>query len=340
MSESCSENWQKNFEQRLVTQLGEMEEALRRDIENRAREVESTVRRETILASNATAMEGAILLEIGRICGEMEESLRREMMSNTRRLEAQLRATAEAVPTVHPQMPPTEPIDQKGTLLRAGRVLDSNDGDDCTMRVDGSGKGSRTFDASEIESAIRREISKNTRYLDAKIDSIAEAVASFHSVDPTSTSMDAAVMEESRRERTAKELNSDSGKSCGTPHGEKEQLPIKEMVQKLDSLHKKIENISSALGIRSGMAAGDDEEDRRRLKEKLKEALDRDRRTRISDVTPEHAVWLEYIFGICKPDQRVGKRGSRYTENELRDVIDVIGLTFLHFCFRYLKILK
>jgi hypothetical protein len=21
--------------------------------------------------------------------------------------------------------------------------------------------------------------------------------------------------------------------------------------------------------------------------------------------------WLDYVFGICKPDQRIGKRGSR-----------------------------
>ena len=25
----------------------------------------------------------------------------------------------------------------------------------------------------------------------------------------------------------------------------------------------------------------------------------------------EGDAWLEYIFGICKPDQRVGKLGSR-----------------------------
>ena len=27
--------------------------------------------------------------------------------------------------------------------------------------------------------------------------------------------------------------------------------------------------------------------------------------------THAHTRWLEYVFGICKPDQRIGKRGSR-----------------------------
>ena len=65
------------------------------------------------------------------------------------------------------------------------------------------------------------------------------------------------------------------------------------------------------------------QEDRKRLKEKLKSAFEavqlsgraggkgqdalRGRRGGRPPGTP----WLEYVFGICPPDQRVGKRGSR-----------------------------
>jgi hypothetical protein len=54
----------------------------------------------------------------------------------------------------------------------------------------------------------------------------------------------------------------------------------------------------------------DDAEDRKRLKERLKEALDENKRTR-PDYEVEKEDWLEYIFGICRPDGRIGKEGSR-----------------------------
>jgi ElaB/YqjD/DUF883 family membrane-anchored ribosome-binding protein len=74
-------------------------------------------------------------------------------------------------------------------------------------------------------------------------------------------------------------------------------------------LDKKIERIAGAVGVLfTGGGHGDDNEDRKRLKEKLKAALERQTRT----IVAEQEEWMEYIFGICKPDGRVGKRGSRY----------------------------
>jgi hypothetical protein len=83
-----------------------------------------------------------------------------------------------------------------------------------------------------------------------------------------------------------------------------------------DSLSKKLERIAYALGIRNLNVvdkSGDDSEDRKRLKEKLKAAFDIDRRSnmRTHVVVSVKEKWLDYIFGICKPDQRIGKRGSR-----------------------------
>ena len=82
-----------------------------------------------------------------------------------------------------------------------------------------------------------------------------------------------------------------------------------------ESMSKKLERIAFRMGIRNLNVvdnSASDAEDRKRLMEKLKSAFDTDRRYRIGRVASEQAMWLEYIFGICKPDQRIGQRGSRY----------------------------
>ena len=82
--------------------------------------------------------------------------------------------------------------------------------------------------------------------------------------------------------------------------------------RKLEWMSKMLDLVSGALGVKMGVAnVGDDAEDRKRLKEKLKDAVEKDRRDRFRKVESEHEVWLEYIFGICKPDLRTGKHGSR-----------------------------
>jgi hypothetical protein len=77
-------------------------------------------------------------------------------------------------------------------------------------------------------------------------------------------------------------------------------------------IDKKLEQIAGAVVVRGTGNENDDEEDRKRLKEKLKLAIEADRRSRVRTIVSQGEVWLEYIFGICAPDQRLGKRGSRY----------------------------
>jgi hypothetical protein len=60
------------------------------------------------------------------------------------------------------------------------------------------------------------------------------------------------------------------------------------------------------------VSAGDDNEDRKRLKMRLKEALkmqhaDPDDRV----IRSEREGFLEYFFGIREPNSRIGKQGSR-----------------------------
>jgi hypothetical protein len=75
----------------------------------------------------------------------------------------------------------------------------------------------------------------------------------------------------------------------------------------LTGIERHVQRIAGSMGLYGGVSIGDDNEDRKRLKEKLKAALDRQTRT----IVKEQEDWTEYVFGICKPDGRVGKRGSR-----------------------------
>jgi hypothetical protein len=94
-------------------------------------------------------------------------------------------------------------------------------------------------------------------------------------------------------------------------HPEETDLLPEEETQ-FEIIDKKLERISASLGIKNGTNEGDDEEDRRRLKEKLKVAIEVDRRSRVLAIVSRSEVWIEYIFGICSPDQRIGKSGSRW----------------------------
>ena len=67
--------------------------------------------------------------------------------------------------------------------------------------------------------------------------------------------------------------------------------------------------IAHALGVNDDANVGDDEEDRKRLKVRLKEALEGRRPPAKNSEKPES--FLEHYFGICGPDGRTGKHGSR-----------------------------
>ncbi len=86
---------------------------------------------------------------------------------------------------------------------------------------------------------------------------------------------------------------------------------LRDLGTKFVAMDKKLERISNSLGLKAGIDDGNDEEDRRRLKEKLKVAIEVDRRSHIRAIVSRSEVWIEYIFGICSPDKRLGKRGSR-----------------------------
>ena len=54
-------------------------------------------------------------------------------------------------------------------------------------------------------------------------------------------------------------------------------------------------------------------DDRKRLKERLKDAIEHDQSAAAQGAgEAEREGWAEYLFGICRPDGRVGKFGSRW----------------------------
>ena len=82
--------------------------------------------------------------------------------------------------------------------------------------------------------------------------------------------------------------------------------------EKIERIERKLDLIAAAVCVREIDTSEKDAEDRKRLKERLKEALEQSTRSRLKNMEDIKESWIEYIFGICKPDGRVGKRGSRY----------------------------
>jgi hypothetical protein len=72
------------------------------------------------------------------------------------------------------------------------------------------------------------------------------------------------------------------------------------------SPQKQVENLQKQVeSDLAGMEQQDQGRDRRRLKERLKKASHR------TFERTHHIDWIEYIFGICSGDQRMGTQGSR-----------------------------
>ena len=89
---------------------------------------------------------------------------------------------------------------------------------------------------------------------------------------------------------------------------------IESMGKTMDAMDKRLERIEVAMGVKGDADAENDAEDRKRMKERLKEALNSHKKNFKSEV--EQPGLLEYAFGICKPDGRIGKHGSRFSRSD------------------------
>ncbi len=86
---------------------------------------------------------------------------------------------------------------------------------------------------------------------------------------------------------------------------------IKESVERrLLVVENRLESIAVALGVTVQTNACNDEAAQKWLKERLKEVTEVQQRKQTLKHR-EKETWMEYIFGICESDGRVGKRESR-----------------------------
>jgi hypothetical protein len=104
-----------------------------------------------------------------------------------------------------------------------------------------------------------------------------------------------------------------------SPHVDQD-LPVKDLGQRLDA-------IAATVGAAPAVKSGDNDDDRKRLKERLKEALNMEQRKALNRPGAEKKPWLEYIFGIRKADGRIGKDGSRWWPREF--VTAMMALSFV-----------
>ncbi len=91
----------------------------------------------------------------------------------------------------------------------------------------------------------------------------------------------------------------------------KEDRVIAKIDARCDGMDRKLEKIAHAVGIMNVVSAGDDDEDRKRLKMRLKEALTIQKANDQVSASGSEG-YLEYFFGIRPPNGRIGKQGSRF----------------------------
>ncbi len=102
-----------------------------------------------------------------------------------------------------------------------------------------------------------------------------------------------------------------SEESDSEAHIEASLTVHKEEQHTLATMGRTLALVAKAVGVNEITDDGGAEE-RRRLKEKLKSAMESGTRHSVRHIESEREMWTEYIFGICKPDGRVGKAGSRH----------------------------
>ncbi len=88
------------------------------------------------------------------------------------------------------------------------------------------------------------------------------------------------------------------------------EVKLEVVSKSVEGMDPKIDAIAQAIGIdQEDARAGDDDEDRKRIKERLREALESNYERTKKDSRKQS--FKEYFFGICKTNGRVGKTGSR-----------------------------
>ncbi len=249
---------------------------------------------------------------LGRICSDSKDGLEslRALAVSVRRLEAKLDRMAVAVreggDARHVAGRQVRQRAAQRFSAVTGSVAGSGGSEGTEARRQGSGRDIRRYGAAEENDdsasagkAIRRETRKAN--LSDRADEEKEEKEHVLRSAPEQKPLESADV------LGVEQTHPAQCKTLDNP--EHDKLDVVEL--KLDGMDKKLERIAGAVGVRFGLGVSE-EEDRRRLKEKLKEALESATRNRLHEIESEREMWLEYCFGICKPDGRIGKSGSKY----------------------------
>ncbi len=156
------------------------------------------------------------------------------------------------------------------------------------------------------EAALQRQLEVGVARLEAKLDRVA---SSHREALPSPAAPASSSLQNSEQMPGMGEVFQEKGRGLKLSSPSEGQVQQEQDRQRALSMERRLDQIASAVGVRA--VAGEEDDHRKRLKEKLNLAIERDKRSRIRQIVPEHAKWLEHIFGICKADQRLGKRGSR-----------------------------
>ena len=109
-----------------------------------------------------------------------------------------------------------------------------------------------------------------------------------------------------------------------------------EDIPTLTSLSHTLALVAKAVGV-PDTEEDSSAEERRRLKEKLKTAMESGTRQSVRHIETGRETWTEYIFGICKPDGRVGKAGSRHWPDLLSTYL-LVSLNNGHDCIIFMLV--
>ena len=119
-------------------------------------------------------------------------------------------------------------------------------------------------------------------------------------------------MNEKLKEITSTHASVSGGHAYRSTKAERSSAGEESLDKRFAIVESRLVSIAEAVGVSNEADVGDDDADRKRLKERLKEALEVEENKRSLNFN-EKESWMEYIFGICKPDGRIGKRGSRWS---------------------------
>ncbi len=97
---------------------------------------------------------------------------------------------------------------------------------------------------------------------------------------------------------------------------------------KFEMIEKKLHIIAEGFSKVENKKAEEEAEDRKRLKERLKEALDEGKQILRMSTGLQYEGWFEYFFGICNPDGRIGKAGSRFAPRQKFPSLRISNLDF------------